>query len=195
MVAEIIVTHGYFVDGLTNLYDPKAFAHAGYCAVTSIKITKESDEAKVECLLKSSDGHLEGSAKTEEAQQGQEQSWLSMLAKACRIMCIILIGVALLIRFYAPYTVLTDGTLHLKHARGRATIRREDNTMIPHIEGESLESVIYAQGFAHAQTRLWSIEKARRLAAGEISELFGSDVLPIDVFMRSLRMKSVAEEI
>ena len=63
MIAEIIVTHGYFVDGLTNLYDPKAFAHAGYCAISSIKITNEDGEAKVEHLLKSSVEHLEGNAK------------------------------------------------------------------------------------------------------------------------------------
>ena len=54
-------------------------------------------------------------------------------------------------------------------------------------------SVSYAQGFSHAQTRLWQIEKSRRVASGRLSELFGPDTLNVDKYMRSVGLRRLAE--
>ena len=54
----------------------------------------------------------------------------------------------------------------LNNAWGISTIAREEGTEVPHITGDSINSVIYAQGFAHAQTRLWQMERMRRIAKG-----------------------------
>ena len=64
------------------------------------------------------------------------------------------------------YEVKDEGEFVLDNAWGVATITREADTDIPHIRGETLNSVIYAQGFAHAQTRLWQMERLRRIASG-----------------------------
>ena len=63
-------------------------------------------------------------------------------------------------------------------------IVREEDTGIAHIRGETWQSVIYAQGFSQAQTRLWQLERTRRVVRGEISELFGEETLKLDKFMR-----------
>ena len=76
----------------------------------------------------------------------------------------------------------------MKNAWGVATITREEGNEIPHITGDSFNAVIYAQGFAHAQTRLWQMERMRRIASGRLAELFGPSALTIDKFFRSVGM-------
>jgi len=95
---------------------------------------------------------------------------------------------------YILYRPVTSGTLYLDKAPGAATITYEDGTGIAHIRGESLESAVYAQGFQHAQTRLWQMLKNRALFNGEISEIFGSVTLPLDKFARTVGYKRIAEQ-
>ena len=48
------------------------------------------------------------------------------------------------------YQVKTEGTLELKNAWGEVTITREKDTQIPHIKGDTYNSVMYGQGYTHA---------------------------------------------
>ena len=64
------------------------------------------------------------------------------------------------------YTPVRDGMIHLKRANEASTFVREQDTGIHHIKAESLNMAIYTQGFAHAQDRMWQMEKARRMAKG-----------------------------
>ena len=118
--------------------------------------------------------------------------------KSCiKITFLISIFVALIaiILAFTLYQVKSTGVLHLKNMRGKeAKIIREKDTMITHLRGETFESVTYAQGFSHAQTRLWNLEKMRRLSNGEISELFGEDLLPLDKFMRAIGIKGAVNQ-
>ena len=66
--------------------------------------------------------------------------------------------------------------------------------MISHIQADDLLSAIYGQGFVHAQTRLWNMEKTRRMARGELAEIFGPDVLLLDKFMRAIGIRRTYEE-
>ena len=45
-----------------------------------------------------------------------------------------------------------------------------DRWGIPHIYAASTHDVFFAQGFVHAQDRLWQMELNRRTAAGRLSE-------------------------
>ena len=38
------------------------------------------------------------------------------------------------------------------------------------------------------------MEKSRRLASGTLSELFGADTIEIDMFMRAIGLRKLAEE-
>jgi len=54
---------------------------------------------------------------------------------------------------------------------------------------------IYTQGFAHAQDRMWQMEKARRMGSGTLSEMFGKKTLNIDKFSLSLGYRRVSQEL
>jgi penicillin amidase len=92
------------------------------------------------------------------------------------------------------YRPVTSGTVYLENAPGTATITFEDETGIAHIRGDSLLSAVYAQGFQHAQTRLWQMYKNRALFNGEISEIFGAVTLPLDKFARTVGYKRLADK-
>lgn len=114
---------------------------------------------------------------------------------ACSLFCILSVVVAAAGAFlWFAYQVIDEGEFYLPNAPGNAAILRESDTGIPHIRGDSYLSVIYAQGFAHAQTRLWQLERTRRVIRGEISELFGEDTLKLDIFMRKLGLRRLAEQ-
>ena len=107
----------------------------------------------------------------------------------------LIVGVALtLLSLWFLYQPLVEGTIFLKNAPGVATISYEDDTGITHIRGENFQSTIYAQGFAHAQARLWQMFKNRAIFSGELSEIFGPDALPIDKFARTIGYKRIATE-
>jgi penicillin G amidase len=76
---------------------------------------------------------------------------------------------------------------------GQATIAR-DALGVPHIAAGGWEDAIFLQGYATAQDRLWQMDALRRLAAGELSEVFGSSTLELDREARRLRMRRIAEE-
>ena len=69
-----------------------------------------------------------------------------------------------------------------------------DSDGIPHIYAETMEDLFFAQGFVHAQDRFWQMEFWRRVGAGRLSELFGESVLGVDIYMRTVGFRRVAEQ-
>ncbi len=67
-----------------------------------------------------------------------------------------------------------------------------DSLGIPHIRAESLHDAFFAQGFAHAQDRLWQMEYDRRRAAGRWAEYAGPSGVDQDVLMRRLGLVASA---
>lgn len=61
-----------------------------------------------------------------------------------------------------------------------------DKWAVPHIEAESEADLFFAQGFVHAQDRLWQMEMNRRISQGRLSELFGKIALDSDRTLRTL---------
>jgi penicillin amidase len=57
---------------------------------------------------------------------------------------------------------------------------------IPHARASSLHDAFFAQGFVHAQDRLWHMEYDRRRAHGRWAELVGASAVPQDVLARRL---------
>ncbi|ASS75248.1 hypothetical protein CIG75_09805 [Tumebacillus algifaecis] len=68
-----------------------------------------------------------------------------------------------------------------------------DEYGVSHLYAETERDLLFAQGFAHAQDRLWQMELSRRGAAGRLSELFGEDLVTTDRMYRTLGMHRVAE--
>jgi penicillin G amidase len=76
--------------------------------------------------------------------------------------------------------------------RGAVTVTR-DQFGVPHIRASSDLDAFYAQGFVHAQDRLWQMELNRRTGAGRLSEILGSAALPQDKFLRTWGFYRAAE--
>jgi penicillin amidase len=86
-----------------------------------------------------------------------------------------------------------DGTIRLRGLTGPAEVIR-DKWGVPHIYATNLLDLLFAQGYVHAQDRLWQMDFNRRLVAGRLSEVMGPDTLPVDRWVRTLGMRRVAEQ-
>ena len=67
-----------------------------------------------------------------------------------------------------------------------------DRYGVPHIYAQNEDDLFFAQGYIHAQDRLWQMEFNRRLGSGRLSEIFGKITLEIDRFARRLGMHRAA---
>ncbi|MBI4729809.1 MAG: penicillin acylase family protein [Acidobacteria bacterium] len=77
------------------------------------------------------------------------------------------------------------GTARLKGLEGGVEVLR-DGLGIPHVRARTVHDVFFAQGFVHAQDRLWQMDLDRRRAAGRAAEWLGRGALSLDVFARRL---------
>ena len=98
-------------------------------------------------------------------------------------------GLGLVARTRLPRT---KGDMRLSGLHGSVEIFR-DQWGVPHIYANDEQDLFFAQGFVHAQDRLWQMEFNRRLVAGRLSEVLGPVTLDLDRWMRILTMRRVAE--
>jgi penicillin amidase len=86
----------------------------------------------------------------------------------------------------------TSGSLDAP-VRARVSIVR-DSLGVPHISAASFEDVLFAQGFATAQDRLWQMDATRRLASGRLAEILGAQFVDADRESRRFRLDRIAAE-
>ncbi|MBM3958874.1 MAG: penicillin acylase family protein [SAR202 cluster bacterium] len=68
-----------------------------------------------------------------------------------------------------------------------------DTWGVPHIYARSPRDAFLAQGFVHAQDRLFQMDLRRRVARGTLSEAFGAGGLATDRYARTLGIGRIAE--
>ncbi|HLY59735.1 MAG TPA: penicillin acylase family protein [Terriglobia bacterium] len=85
-----------------------------------------------------------------------------------------------------------DGTIEAPGLAQRVEVRR-DARGVPHLRAQSLDDLLFAQGYVTAQDRLWQMDLSRRLAFGELAEIFGERLVPRDVENRTLGFRQVAQ--
>ncbi|MEN9938205.1 MAG: hypothetical protein RLZZ387_4784 [Chloroflexota bacterium] len=85
----------------------------------------------------------------------------------------------------------TSGTLPLPGLQSPVQVIR-DRWGVPHIYAACNADLFMAQGYVHAQDRLWQMEFQRHVAYGELAELFGAIALDSDRFVRVLGLGRVA---
>ena len=76
------------------------------------------------------------------------------------------------------------GELELPGLTGEVTVVRDEHG-IPQLYGDSLDDLMRAQGFVHAQERFFEMDVRRHVTAGRLAELFGEDALETDKFIRT----------
>lgn len=84
------------------------------------------------------------------------------------------------------------GELRLTGLSGPVEIAR-DRWGVPHIYAYDAHDLLFAQGFVHAQDRLWQMDFQRRLTAGRLAEVLGPAALPADRGIRILGVRRAAE--
>lgn len=87
----------------------------------------------------------------------------------------------------------TKGELALPGLHNKVEVLR-DRWGIPHIYAQNTHDLMFAQGFVHAQDRLWQMEFQRRLVAGRLSEIVGEPTIQVDRWLRILSMRRMAEQ-
>ena len=77
------------------------------------------------------------------------------------------------------------GEIALRGMQKQAVVFR-DKWGVPYIFAENEHDLFFAQGYVHAQDRLWQMELNRRLAHGRLSEIFGPLTIDVDRLTRTL---------
>ena len=83
------------------------------------------------------------------------------------------------------------GTIRLDGLEGPVKVRR-DRWGVPHIEAQGRHDLYFAEGFCHAQDRLWQMDFYRRVVEGRVAEMAGTAGLPLDRLMRTLGIRRLA---
>lgn len=68
-----------------------------------------------------------------------------------------------------------------------------DKHGVPHIQAQNRADLFRAQGYVHAQDRLWQMEQNRRTARGTLAELFGLAALETDRYSRIIGFRRAAQ--
>lgn len=93
-----------------------------------------------------------------------------------------LVGLQLWLRSASPKL---DGEITLPGLHANVEVWR-DALGIPYIFAEDAHDLHFAQGFLHAQDRLWQMELVRRVTQGRLAEALGPDLIESDRFLRTL---------
>lgn len=86
-----------------------------------------------------------------------------------------------------------EGRLSLDWLSADVEIIR-DRWGVPHIYAQNYDDLFFAQGFVHAQDRLWQMELSRRTGAGRLSEIFGPVALDTDRAVRTFGFPRLARQ-
>lgn len=86
----------------------------------------------------------------------------------------------------------TSGEADLPGLEGSVTVVRDDRG-IPQLYGDSVEDLMRAQGYVHAQERFFEMDVRRHATAGRLAEMFGEDAVESDEYVRTMGWRRVAE--
>ncbi|HLE83502.1 MAG TPA: penicillin acylase family protein [Thermoanaerobaculia bacterium] len=85
-----------------------------------------------------------------------------------------------------------DGEVALAGLRAPVEVIR-DRWGVPHLYAETERDLFLAQGYVHAQDRLWQMEFNRLVASGSLGSLLGPALLDADRYLRTIGLRRAAE--
>ena len=117
-------------------------------------------------------------------------------AVACLLIAGLIVALAALVWVYSIARAALpqlDGSLKVSGLAAPVTVIR-DGHGVPTIAAATFEDLFFAQGYVTAQDRLWQMDIMRRFAAGEISEILGSEFVKHDREQRILGLRIAARK-
>jgi len=143
------------------------------------------------------------SAPSPSSRSGPGDWWLTFLGwpRVARVTAYVAAAVALLLVVgLVTATVLVrrpfpqvSGSVDLPGLEGDVEVVRDDHG-IPQIYGDSLEDLMRAQGYVHAQERFFEMDVRRHATAGRLAEMFGEKAVESDEMVRTMGWRRVAEQ-
>ena len=110
------------------------------------------------------------------------------------VLLVVLLGGAGFIYFTLRSSLaIHTGTISAGTTEEASILRCERG--VAYIKASTPEDLYFAQGYAHAQERLWQMEFNRRVVQGRLSETIGADLLESDIFLRKIGLNRIAERI
>jgi len=110
-----------------------------------------------------------------------------LLLAAAALMLLLLVTVLVGSWYIRSARPPRDGVVTVPGLRGEVEVWR-DSLDVPHVFAASESDLLFAQGYLHAQDRLWQMELLRRAGEGRLSELFGERTVSTDRFLRVLEL-------
>lgn len=110
------------------------------------------------------------------------------------IIFIIVVGIFLIRGIATKGIPDYNATIQLENLNDDVIVYR-DKFAVPHIFAKSDEDLYRATGYCMAQDRLWQFDLIRRATTGELSEIFGEDMIDADQMLRMLRIPEKSREI
>jgi len=111
---------------------------------------------------------------------------LKMIKKIFYSLLLITFLVAVVVYFYLDgKEPIRSGEIKLQGLTESVTVSY-DNYGVPHIKAKNDRDLFRAFGYVHAQDRLFQMEMTRRLAQGQLAEILGKDLVPVDKLYRTL---------
>jgi penicillin amidase len=87
----------------------------------------------------------------------------------------------------------TSGSAELPGLQGDVEVVRDDHG-IPQLYGDSMDDLMRAQGYVHAQERFFEMDVRRHATAGRLAEMFGEKAVESDEMVRTMGWRRVAEQ-
>jgi penicillin amidase len=120
-----------------------------------------------------------------------------ILRSGLRILALIVVAVlvgavAMLAALTGRGLPQTSGTIRIDGLHASVSVIR-DVTGIIQIRADDPHDLFLAQGYVHAQERMWQMEVWRHISAGRLSELFGEARVDTDRFIRTLGWRQAGE--
>jgi len=113
------------------------------------------------------------------------------MKKLVLIVIVLAVGVALILPRLDTYQ--REGELTLSALQGEVKVLR-DESGVPYIYADSLDDALTAQGFLHAQERMFQLELFKHLAHGRLAEFIGEKGLNNDRIIRLLNLTGFASK-
>lgn len=110
------------------------------------------------------------------------------------VLAILIITVLLLSWLMTKSLPEIEGTASLTGLSAATDVYR-DPAGIPHILASTEYDAYVALGYVHAQDRLWQMDLLRRYGTGRLSEVLGTESLPIDRMMRTIGLHRIADSL
>lgn len=116
----------------------------------------------------------------------------SLVLLPVALICLGFVGTLWLRRAMRASLPQLDGQLRVPELSQPVTVRR-DRHGVPHIQAQTIDDMVIAQGYVTAQDRLWQLDMLRRYAAGDLSEILGPAWIEHDRTQRILGIREAAD--